>query len=145
LGCFRGFALILSVVPFFFQAEDGIRDRNVTGVQTCALPIFPAQIDGDTTMVGFSRRVLLGGLGAAAVGGATSPPAAANQEVSIPADVPPADYFRKAKIRLMDRDNLRGPATAISRAQQYLTSMEQLVPNTRGTERHQLTEVQAQM
>src|SRR5207249_6804274 len=23
----------------FFQAEDGIRDRNVTGVQTCALPI----------------------------------------------------------------------------------------------------------
>src|SRR5699024_11261682 len=26
-------------VFFFFQAEDGIRDRNVTGVQTCALPI----------------------------------------------------------------------------------------------------------
>src|SRR5207249_5359335 len=31
--------LNLSVL-FFFQAEDGIRDRNVTGVQTCALPIF---------------------------------------------------------------------------------------------------------
>src|SRR5207249_9767750 len=28
-------------VVFFFQAEDGIRDRNVTGVQTCALPILP--------------------------------------------------------------------------------------------------------
>src|SRR5699024_12678575 len=28
-----------SVLFFFFQAEDGIRDRNVTGVQTCALPI----------------------------------------------------------------------------------------------------------
>src|SRR5699024_12349675 len=27
------------VILFFFQAEDGIRDRNVTGVQTCALPI----------------------------------------------------------------------------------------------------------
>src|SRR5207249_9700650 len=27
------------VVSFFFQAEDGIRARNVTGVQTCALPI----------------------------------------------------------------------------------------------------------
>src|SRR5699024_11543271 len=26
-------------VFFCFQAEDGIRDRNVTGVQTCALPI----------------------------------------------------------------------------------------------------------
>src|SRR5205823_6764525 len=27
-------------VFFFFQAEDGIRDKLVTGVQTCALPIF---------------------------------------------------------------------------------------------------------
>src|SRR6266513_5138557 len=27
------------LIFFFFQAEDGIRDRNVTGVQTCALPI----------------------------------------------------------------------------------------------------------
>src|SRR5207249_5601231 len=27
----------------FFQAEDGIRDRNVTGVQTCALPISVCQ------------------------------------------------------------------------------------------------------
>src|SRR5437762_4434527 len=29
----------LSVYCFFFQAEDGIRDTSVTGVQTCALPI----------------------------------------------------------------------------------------------------------
>src|SRR5690606_39659395 len=29
---------LLSIV-FFFQAEDGIRDFHVTGVQTCALPI----------------------------------------------------------------------------------------------------------
>src|SRR5256884_4196566 len=28
-----------SIVFFFFQAEDGIRDVAVTGVQTCALPI----------------------------------------------------------------------------------------------------------
>src|SRR5256886_9144250 len=28
------------VLFFFFQAEDGIRDLTVTGVQTCALPIF---------------------------------------------------------------------------------------------------------
>src|SRR5439155_7885346 len=27
-------------VCFFFQAEDGIRDGHVTGVQTCALPIY---------------------------------------------------------------------------------------------------------
>src|SRR5207249_9197067 len=30
---------------FFFQAEDGIRDRNVTGVQTCALPISVSEAD----------------------------------------------------------------------------------------------------
>src|SRR5256886_9413124 len=29
----------LASVVFFFQAEDGIRDLTVTGVQTCALPI----------------------------------------------------------------------------------------------------------
>src|SRR3989442_5159074 len=29
-----------SIVLFFFQAEDGIRDADVTGVQTCALPIY---------------------------------------------------------------------------------------------------------
>src|SRR5437667_9313895 len=29
------------ILSFFFQAEDGIRDRDVTGVQTCALPILP--------------------------------------------------------------------------------------------------------
>src|SRR5699024_12195739 len=31
--------VIGSLLSFLFQAEDGIRDRNVTGVQTCALPI----------------------------------------------------------------------------------------------------------
>src|SRR5699024_11594775 len=31
-----------SCIAFFFQAEDGIRYRNVTGVQTCALPISDA-------------------------------------------------------------------------------------------------------
>src|SRR5699024_11222107 len=34
------------VFVFFFQAEDGIRDRNVTGVQTCALPIYQYQLHG---------------------------------------------------------------------------------------------------
>src|SRR2546430_9752232 len=29
-------------IVFFFQAEDGIRDLTVTGVQTCALPIYPS-------------------------------------------------------------------------------------------------------
>src|SRR5687768_7339921 len=36
-------SLIFFVFFFFFQAEDGIRDVAVTGVQTCALPILDAQ------------------------------------------------------------------------------------------------------
>src|SRR5208282_4506590 len=32
------------ILFFFFQAEDGIRDATVTGVQTCALPIFEAVV-----------------------------------------------------------------------------------------------------
>src|SRR5207245_7626552 len=31
---------------FFFQAEDGIRDATVTGVRTCALPIYPRERQG---------------------------------------------------------------------------------------------------
>src|SRR2546425_8473853 len=34
---------------FFFQAEDGIRDKLVTGVQTCALPIYAG--DGGRLLV----------------------------------------------------------------------------------------------
>src|SRR2546429_1798529 len=32
-------SMLMHVIFFFFQAEDGIRDVAVTGVQTCALPI----------------------------------------------------------------------------------------------------------
>src|SRR2546430_9978073 len=32
--------MVVNCMFFFFQAEDGIRDLTVTGVQTCALPIF---------------------------------------------------------------------------------------------------------
>src|SRR5699024_12044016 len=35
----------LPFLSVFFQAEDGIRDRNVTGVQTCALPIWLSRIN----------------------------------------------------------------------------------------------------
>src|SRR3712207_9140119 len=37
------FIYYISVIFFFFQAEDGIRDIGVTGVQTCALPILQQQ------------------------------------------------------------------------------------------------------
>src|SRR5216683_5451900 len=38
-------------IVFFFQAEDGIRDLIVTGVQTCALPIWPSAISLSATRV----------------------------------------------------------------------------------------------
>src|SRR5207237_3819087 len=41
---------------FFFQAEDGIRDSSVTGVQTCALPI-SARGDRDGARVRADREV----------------------------------------------------------------------------------------
>ena len=39
------FIFFFSFFSFFFQAEDGIRDHCVTGVQTCALPIFHTKLD----------------------------------------------------------------------------------------------------
>src|SRR5207248_5675977 len=48
---------------FFFQAEDGIRDRTVTGVQTCALPILIEDglrvVVNHTTKAKSKRRVVL--------------------------------------------------------------------------------------
>ena len=35
---------------FFFQAEDGIRDAHVTGVQTCALPILAESVNDVATV-----------------------------------------------------------------------------------------------
>src|SRR5438270_9955510 len=43
----RPICVLSSVLVLFFQAEDGIRDLTVTGVQTCALPIFTLVDAGD--------------------------------------------------------------------------------------------------
>src|SRR2546427_12550936 len=42
----------LRLLFFFFQAEDGIRDLTVTGVQTCALPILMAACEIRTVVAG---------------------------------------------------------------------------------------------
>src|SRR5690625_5400977 len=49
----------MSVLLFFFQAEDGIRDGHVTGVQTCALPIsdFDALPIQDQKEVSYKSKV----------------------------------------------------------------------------------------
>src|SRR5690348_17786258 len=46
MGCMFLFPSVVVLFFFFFQAEDGIRDGRVTGVQTCALPIFAAALQG---------------------------------------------------------------------------------------------------
>src|SRR3712207_7242067 len=44
--CFQDFLFLKVEDVFFLQAEDGIRDIGVTGVQTCALPIFEREVVG---------------------------------------------------------------------------------------------------
>src|SRR2546425_4764180 len=46
IACIRGLSRIVTLLFsfFFFQAEDGIRDKLVTGVQTCALPIYANEL-----------------------------------------------------------------------------------------------------
>src|SRR5260370_24810311 len=63
---------------FFFQAEDGIRDSSVTGVQTCALPILRAGIEQ-----GLGLRGVAGIHGARQLAdGATEAPAFAQHDRS---------------------------------------------------------------
>src|SRR5438270_13297654 len=45
---------------FFFQAEDGIRDLTVTGVQTCALPICSRSTTGWCATTGAGRSAARG-------------------------------------------------------------------------------------
>src|ERR1022692_4158510 len=45
------------MMMFFFQAEDGIRDYKVTGVQTCALPIYGSNFCRTTRKPRSSRSV----------------------------------------------------------------------------------------
>src|SRR5256886_3691203 len=59
---------------FFFQAEDGIRDLTVTGVQTCALPIWPLRIG-----IGKRSRQRLNGLAVRVPSGPAEARSAAHQ------------------------------------------------------------------
>ena len=45
--------MVSCFVFFFFQAEDGIRDYKVTGVQTCALPIWFSVLELKVPMVNY--------------------------------------------------------------------------------------------
>src|SRR5207248_8079985 len=57
--CFVAIVCVFVFFFFFFQAEDGIRDRTVTGVQTCALPICGAEpLDSEGCDLDSSERDL---------------------------------------------------------------------------------------
>src|SRR5699024_11671379 len=76
---------------FFFQAEDGIRDRNVTGVQTCALPISrrcsTSSTDGPRTRTVGSCAWPEGGTGGRAfLPSSRSAPIAQSVHATCPAD-----------------------------------------------------------
>src|SRR5256885_4508888 len=47
-----GEVFVVGEFVFFFQAEDGIRDYKVTGVQTCALPILREMLAVTAALVG---------------------------------------------------------------------------------------------
>src|SRR5947207_7404309 len=61
---FFSVALSASLFFFFFQAEDGIRDHCVTGVQTCALPISLALTPQAARVMSDSRPLTYKGQGA---------------------------------------------------------------------------------
>src|SRR3712207_6928651 len=75
---------------FFFQAEDGIRDIGVTGVQTCALPIFgplvvgriEGKVDNRCSLAGISGEGLVRGVASYDLHtpGHARPPAARSEE-----------------------------------------------------------------
>src|SRR5437660_6993894 len=67
------FYLSLDYLFFFFQAEDGIRDGHVTGVQTCALPISNASSIYPTPTTAYLgnkvRKMRIGAIGVGQAGG----------------------------------------------------------------------------
>src|SRR5215216_2578630 len=67
---------------FFFQAEDGIRDDLVTGVQTCALPISHARTVtiGGTTLTETDTITIDGGTGRVFIGAVDVVPARINED-----------------------------------------------------------------
>src|SRR5438552_8213178 len=82
---------------FFFQAEDGIRDDLVTGVQTCALPIYPDHIGGNEKLHAASKTItggnVAGNIGDATEGAAILAHDAVLQGMSAPTGVQAATPF----------------------------------------------------
>src|SRR2546422_7647133 len=94
------------IVFFFFQAEDGIRDVAVTGVQTCALPISSKEGRPRRTSVGYTLQLRLSE--------AESPPRRI-------ADLPPAPFRQRRHPRPRSR-------ATVGRSGRRLLACNQLRP-----------------
>src|SRR5687767_15943491 len=90
---------------FFFQAEDGIRDKLVTGVQTCALPIY--RLATTVAALADALRAMVTPAGQLAVevgaGGDASPP-------GMPPLIEPAIAARSEERRVGKECRARGSA-----------------------------------
>src|SRR5207245_7681565 len=92
---------------FFFQAEDGIRDATVTGVQTCALPISSCGMASGLLSMGAVDAVFLG---SATTGLGISPPVEPEGSVGymlclsswLPADA--CSYFLRSEERRVGKE-----------------------------------------
>src|SRR5437879_11619852 len=86
---------------FFFQAEDGIRDTSVTGVQTCALPIYesgPTRArEPDAASAGGAERIDAGRLSLARCG---RPHRARDSRPASILSAPPADAASGSRARV---------------------------------------------
>src|SRR5699024_5157213 len=92
--------LIVLCSCFFFQAEDGIRDRNVTGVQTCALPICSdtdwSQVSGLRVWLDFTESeagAFTPGQSVHVTYSSENMPATADDGSGAPVDVPVDDSY----------------------------------------------------
>src|SRR2546430_8909791 len=92
--CERHILSLIHSVFFFFQAEDGIRDLTVTGVQTCALPIcVPDGVTPDLSATGLPEDSTVTFTPATSLGlGAPS----FNMHVKIGPDTPAGEIGRGA-------------------------------------------------
>src|SRR5207248_5696005 len=99
---------------FFFQAEDGIRDRTVTGVQTCALPIFP-EILVKPNHPAIARVVVTSDRGDARA----KHVAAVNFKISYPTLSPQHDATQPARVALVNRSRRMDPASVVRQIERW--------------------------
>src|SRR2546430_16135293 len=79
----------VTVFFFFFQAEDGIRDLTVTGVQTCALPIWAG---GERLAARVPELQAILDVGAGSLGGVFEAPQHAGLLLDVPRSGHPEEY-----------------------------------------------------